>query len=170
MKALNFFYLLKKLVSDKISVYFAWVGVGMILSGGLYTVVSVSLRYTIGKPVRGDIEVPALMLPAAVALFYILTNAQRKHIRTTVLVRHFPVPYQTLAEGVSFFIGSFLTAIVAWQIMLHALDFWERGIVTIVLRVPEAPFEFFFVFAMILFSLHLLLEGTNLVKMFIEQR
>lgn len=170
MKRLDLFRLGRNLINDKISVYLSWVGLGMILFGGIFTIVSVGLRYTIGTPLRGDIEIPAVMLPVAVAFFYTLANVQKRHIRATILVRHLSARRQTLLEGFYSLVGALLYAIVASQAVVHALGGVRIKLVTDIIHLPVPPFEFVFAFTMTLFSLHLLLEGISLVKRFVEQR
>ena len=170
MKKLDLLRRGRNLLNGKISVYMAWGGLGLILFGMIYTVLSVGLRYTIGQPIPGDIEIPAVLLPVAVALFYTLANVQKRHIRATILVRRFSARSQTLLESIYSFIGAFLFAIVTWQAVVHGLGSLRRGWVTQVVHAPIAPFEFLFAVAMTIFCLHLLIEGIFLAKQFAEQR
>jgi len=170
MKKLDLFRLSRNLINDKISIYIGWVGLGMILFGAMFTVVSVGLRYTIGVPLPGDVEIPAIMLPVAVAFFYILANVQKRHIRATILVRHLAARRQTLLESFYSFVGALLYAILASQAVVHALGAVSINLVTDILRLPVPPFEFVFAFTMALFSFHLLLEGISLLKVFVKQR
>ena len=170
MKKLDLFRRGRNLLNDKISVYLAWAGLGMILFGAIFTVVSVSLRYTIGIPLYGDIEIPALLLPVAVAFFYTLANVQRRHIRATLIVRHLSARRQTLLESFYSFIGALLLAIVTWQAVVHGLGSLSHGYVTQVVKAPIAPFEFLFAFALAIFTLHFLIEGISLLKVFVKQR
>lgn len=170
MRRLDLFRLGRNLLNDKISIYLAWVGLGMILFGATFTVISVGLRYTIGVPLPGDVEIVAIMLPVAVALFYTFANVQKRHVRATILVRHLSTRRQTLLESFYSFVGALLYAIVAWQAVVHALGGVRIKLVTDVVHLPVPPFEFLFAFTLALFSFHLLLEGISLVKVFVEQR
>ena len=154
--------------TEKVALYFSSAGTICLLFMMTFIVLSVMSRAIIGKPILGDVEITSLLLPIVGSLFYIYTNIHKRHVRATLLVRHFSPRCQRLLDGLFSFVAGGLFGMLTWRVAIYGLESLRSGAVTDVVRWPTAPFHFMFTLIMGVFCLHMFIQGISFI--FIKQQ
>jgi TRAP-type C4-dicarboxylate transport system permease small subunit len=100
-------------------------------------------RYVLNSPITGTGELSQVLMACVVALGWACAQADRAHIRVSIVVDSL-VPRR--ARPVVNFLGDLLFAVysglIAWRVLPVAIDWWEAGRVTGLIRFPLAIPQF----------------------------
>lgn len=105
----------------------------------LVTAIDVFGRYLLSAPLPGAFEITEIMLAMIVFIGMPLVCLNEENITVTLITdRLRPRPRELHAVIVSVFCSGVLL-IVAWRLLMHALQLASYGDVTMFLRVPKGP-------------------------------
>ncbi len=116
--------------------------VGKCLLGGivLITVVDIALRYVFNRPLAYTVELVELALALIVFFGIVGCTAQRSHININILLTRFPKRGQAGINGFFYFLSAGLFGLMAWRCVIYAIQLWDIGQVSMMLKLPYFPF------------------------------
>jgi len=125
-----------------ISTWLGYVSIAALLVMMVMITVSVVLRKTVDRPIRGDVELSELLMVAIVMMGLAYTQIKGGHVSVGMLVERF----SPRAQGVIDIFGAVVTigiiSLVVWQSFSRALSSLTEGEVTMVLTFPTFWFRF----------------------------
>lgn len=102
----------------------------------LITVVDVSARYFLNRPIYGSGEMVQYLLAVAVFAGLFIVNQEKGHVSVTLLeglfLKYIPKTYAFLFHAVTVLGLLGINGILAWQLA----DYWAYPEVSVVLRIP----------------------------------
>ena len=120
-------------------------------------------RYLFSMPVKGAMEIDEMMMTIIVFLSLAYCTVMKRHIIVEVVLYRLPVSVQIILSSVSSLAGAVIIAIIARQTFLNGWDelFSPTGTITMMLRIPAAPFLFVAFIGFVLMFLELLIEAIH---------
>ncbi len=135
----------------------AWIAYVALSAIVVTTFVDVIGRYFLNKPIRGSYELVLLFMTVfgGFAMMYCAVN--RGHIAIDLITGRFPRRVWTAMQSVISFLGFGVWAVLSGQVALRAVQAGSKE-TTDLLRITTAPFRWVLAFAVLLFSLVLLVQ------------
>ena len=120
------------------------VSIAMIVLVGmmLITVVDVSGRYLLNKPIVGSTEITEVMMVSLSFLALVWCTMKKVHIRLDLLTDYIPPATRTINDTIFFVLGMVLFSFISWQNFLMAKANYIAGYSSWVLHIPNYPFYF----------------------------
>lgn len=133
--------------------------VAMVILGAmmLLTVVDVSGRYLLNRPIVGSTEVTQVMMVTLAFFAIVWCTKTKSHIKLDLLTEYIPPAAQIISDIIFYLLGLGLFSFTAWQNFLMARDNWLAGYTSWVLNIPNYPFYFLVAIACGMVALVLLL-------------
>jgi TRAP-type transport system small permease protein len=108
----------------------------------LLTIADICGRLIFNRPITGSVELTEYML-AIVCFFAIAWAALRKrHIEVDLLMSRFPVRIQAVVEVVTTVLSLVISIIMAWQLIMEAIDLQQLDVISTFLGIPKYPFYY----------------------------
>ncbi len=133
-----------------------YAGKGWILTMMFLTTADVALRWFLGKPIPGTLEVSEYMLVVFAVLCLAFVHESGSNVRVTVFETLFPRWFQALAAVVSNLLALSIIALLTWQAWNMGIDEMRFRTVSDSLKIPVYPFKFLLAFGAALLCLQLL--------------
>ena len=120
-------------------------------------------RYIFSMPVKGAMEIDEMMMTVIVFLSLAYCTLEKRHIIVELVLYRLPMRAQTILSIVSSLAGAVIIAIIARQTFLNGWDEFmsTTGTITMILRIPAAPFLFVAFIGFVLMFLELLIEAVH---------
>jgi TRAP-type C4-dicarboxylate transport system permease small subunit len=123
---------------------FEWLCKGLALVAGLIlvamsliTVVSVLGRYFFGSPIMGDSEIVQMLTGVVVALSFPYCHLRYGNVIVDVFTAHASPRFKASLDIVGSLLLALLALLLAWQTSLGAVDAYNYGNETMMLRMKE---------------------------------
>lgn len=144
------------------------VGSGMLMAMVLLMAVNVILRYVLGRPIKGAVELEEFMMVIVVFLGLAYTAVQKNHVRIDFIVSRFSQPAQAVINCITSLLALGLCSFMVWRCAVWAYNNWVHNTISILLHIPIYLFAYLAALGcalllLVLFSefLHLLSEVLN---------
>jgi TRAP-type C4-dicarboxylate transport system permease small subunit len=124
----------------------------------------VVMRYVLRLPFLGAYEMTELAMALIVFLALPYCAATGGHVAVDVLGPLLERPGMRWANAALHLAGAALTAVMAWQSVIYALDSNSRGEATNMLRIDLFPFQLLTAASMALFSAVLLMQAWKTLR------
>ena len=151
---------MKKLtvISQKLSLVIAFVGLLGIVVMMFYTVIDVFARLVLGKAMTGVIEVMSLLFCATLYSGFAYTQTRHDHIHVTMFVSRIPGKGRFATWGITSLIALAISVTVTIASFIQTGIVREQGLYSQLLWIPLYPFYLFGAVCMGIYSLCLLLD------------
>jgi tripartite ATP-independent transporter DctM subunit len=134
------------------------IGTSILLLMVLLMGVNVFLRYFVGKPVVGTLELEEFMLVILVFFGIAYTAVQKRHVKVDLVLSRLPHSVRPVINSITSLISLGLCSLMVWRVVVYALAKWEQGAQSITLGVPFSPFIFLAAFGGALLAVALMAE------------
>lgn len=122
--------------TDKLNTIMKYLCVILLFCMMLLGTVDVLGRYLFNSPVSGTYEIFGMLLPALVLLGLAYAQAERAHIRITLLISRLPSMVQRVLGIITTIIMMFMTVLIGWHGMELSLRFKEMGKLIDTIQIP----------------------------------
>jgi TRAP-type C4-dicarboxylate transport system permease small subunit len=116
------------------------VAVAALAALAVVTVLDVSGRYFLNKPLLGAIEMSEFLMVFLSFGALALAELRNSHITVDFFVTALPSRARALLDALAALLGILFWAFVAWRAAVHARRIWEAGEVSANLTLPTWPF------------------------------
>jgi len=116
------------------------VAVAALAALGAVTVIDVSGRYLLNKPLLGAVEMSEFLMVILSFGGLALAELRGGHINVDFFVRALPGRLGALLEAAGALLGILFWGVVSWRATLHVLRLREAGEVSANLAIPTWPF------------------------------
>lgn len=134
------------------------IGTAILLAMVLLMGVNVILRYLLGRPIKGSVELEEFMLVVLVFLGISYTALKKGHVRIDFLISRFPQKAQAAVNTITSLLSLALCSLIVWRSAIWAQHNLSHNIRSVVLHMPFFPFMYIVVFGSALLCLVLLGE------------
>ena len=117
-----------------------WVAASAIVAVMLIVCVNVLGRDLFGTPLKGTVDMVSLLGAFVIAGAIAYTQVLKGHIRITLFIDLLPRPIRVILACLMDFVGMVLFGIISWQSILFVKGTHEIGELSVVLKIPIAPF------------------------------
>lgn len=135
----------------------------------LLTCADVVGRY-LGKPIFGSVEIVGFFATLTVALALPYAHAMKSHIGVEILVQKLAPRTQALIELSTNTVALLFFAIVTWRMYVYADTFRKSGEVSMNLELPEHVIIYLTAFCFLFFTLSILEDIVNAIKLLLEKQ
>ncbi len=125
---------------EKATFYLALVGAVCLLAIVAIVTLGVVMRYVLGIPILGVNEFVELTAVALIMASLPFCTARREHVAVDVFERILGRWGRFIGDVVAYCLSGFVMSILAQRAVLKALDAWQWGDATNMLRMPIWPF------------------------------
>lgn len=108
----------------------------VLLAAACVTTASVAGRWLFGMPIRGDLEIVALGMVAAISLFLPWCQLHKGHVIVGVFTDRAPPRLRGLLDASGSFGIALVAGVLAWRMALGGLEMHRFGDQSMVLRIP----------------------------------
>jgi len=112
-------------LASRFNAILAYIAGAVLLLMMLLTVVDVTGRFTLNKPIRGGIEIAQVMMAYVVFFAFAYALIKGAHVRVSLLLERFPLRIRLAMEVLSAVLGVFLFGFLTWGSWRL---FWESWI------------------------------------------
>ena len=105
----------------------------------MVTTIDVFGRYLLSRPLPGAFEITEIMLGMIIFIALPLVCLHEENIAVSLVTERFSSRSREIHAVIVSIICSGVLVLVAWRLMMHALQLASYGDVTIFLRVPKGP-------------------------------
>lgn len=123
---------------------FEWLCKKLAIIGGfilvimsISTVISVIGRYFFDSPIVGDSEIVKMLTGVAVSLCLPYCHMRNGNVIVDVFTAHSPEKFKATLDMIGSFLLSILIVLLAWQTAVGAIDVYNNGNETMMLRLKE---------------------------------
>ncbi len=121
---------------DRFCALLATIGGLLLLLAATVTVISVLGRYFLSSPIRGDIEIVALLMAAAIALFLPYCQLQKGNVIVDVFTERAPLAIRTWLDVLASLTVAAVAAVIAWRMGIGGVELRGANDESMVLRLP----------------------------------
>lgn len=121
---------------DLVATALALAGGALLIAVGLLTTVSIIGRWTIDRPITGDIELVQLGIAVAIALFLPYCQLHRSHLIVDFFTARSSGPLQQRLDRVGSIVAGAVFLLLAWRAGIAVADMRAAGETTMVLAMP----------------------------------
>lgn len=126
----------------RISDWIRWISISFLLIMMLFVTVDVISRYTIGKTIKGDLELQELMMVLIVFLAFPYCTMRKRNIYVELLIERLKGRTKAIVSSFASLVGMAILSVIIWQTALRG---WEgvtgsQHELTLLLNIPLAPF------------------------------
>ncbi len=154
--------LLQKL--DQLTAFLKVLGAICLVGMMALTCADVVGRY-FDRPIFGSVEIVGFLATLTVALALPFTHQEKGHIGVEILVRLFSSKTQAVIELITSLASLALFAIVTWRMALYARTMQESGEVSMNLQFPEAVIIYITAFCFLIFTLMILQDIIQSIRL-----
>lgn len=145
-------------IIDRLTTIALYAGCGWVVVMMLLTVIDVTGRHFLSRPVTGAIEMSQFMLAAFGILGMAYTHASGSNIRVTVLKRTLPSRISAFFDTVTGILSLQIVGAIVWYAGVMGMEDLKSGAATDTLAVPIYPLKFLLAFGAFLMGLTILLD------------
>lgn len=127
----------------------------------LFITVDVVLRYVFKSPILGSYEIVERVLSITVFSSLAYTQQQKGHLHVTLFLRMMPHKAAFVVFGFFLLLSSIGSAVISYCAYLGAMTATAKGYITVILRIPMAPFYWIQLVMMAVFSLVLFMDAVK---------
>jgi len=146
-----------------VSSWVSYVGMATVIIMMLMVVVDVALRFFIGKPILGSVELASYMLSIIAFTAIPLVESEEMHVSIPLVFDRFPQKVRLWINSLVNLIGLGLLILLSWSSFLLAFEHLRRGKVTQVLHIPLYPFVFIAAVCVTLYGVILIVNSLTYI-------
>ncbi len=144
-------------VTNKLSLWFSWIGGIMLLSLTGIACANMLMR-PMGAPITGAYELIGFFGALVVAMPLGYAQISRSHISVDILTMRYSKRAKRITNGISSIICTIFFVLVAWQSAKYATTIWKRGETSETLRIIYYPFVYVVALCSLLLAFVLLID------------
>lgn len=122
-------------------------------------------RYMLALPLPGAVELINYLMVCVGSLGFAYCAAQNGHIRIEMIIERLPLKVQRVVKFITSFLSFGIVLLMTLKIFEHAIEIFQAGAVSGVLKIPQFPFLFILFFAYLLFAAELLKQVLQSAKL-----
>ena len=143
----------------------SYVGVIVLASMMMLTVIDVFMRFALNLPILGSSEIIEFMMLTLAFLVISYTTLERGHVRVDLVISRFSSRTRVILDIFSYIFCLALYIPMTWRYIPETMENWRMGETSVVLEITAIPFYFVVIVGCGLLCLVLL---VHLVKRFAE--
>ncbi len=127
-------------IVNAISKWLNWIAAAALMAVMFVVVINVVGRGLFEAPLKGTVDMVKLLGALVLGWAIAYTQVRKGNITIELLVSRFPEKAQSIIGILVYLVSTALFAIITWQTFLFAVNTFEVGELSEVIRVPEGPF------------------------------
>ena len=139
---------------------------GMVFLNFLMIVITVDviLRVTINRPIRGSNEMAEFIMLMVVFLGIAYTQYLKANISVSIIFDRFPQKLQDALMVLIYLTMLFTAGLILWRAIAYNIYLFDLNRVSLILKLPVAPFQAVMIAGFLLLCLVLILDVINAVR------
>ena len=140
--------------------------IGMVFLNFLMLVITadVILRVTINRPIRGSNEMAEFIMLMIVFLSVAYTQLQKSNIAVGILFDKFPAKMKVVVDTFVYLVCLGVAGLILWRAFAYNAYLSEIGRVSLILKIPVAPFQVVMIVGFMMLCLVLVFDFINSVR------
>ncbi|OGP64478.1 MAG: hypothetical protein A2169_15400 [Deltaproteobacteria bacterium RBG_13_47_9] len=135
----------------------------------LLTVIDVSLRYVLNRPLKGAFELSTFMMTILFSFGLAYTQASKGHVAVDLFISQLPKKAQTIIGSITCFLSLILFSLATWRCFVNAKNLYIKHEVSGDLLLPTAPFVFLTGLGLLLFCCALLMDLVDYLSRLVRK-
>ena len=140
------------------------------LAGMMFTVMTdLVLRYLFKSPLIGAYELVEFMMACVVPVGVAYCAMEHEHVSVDIVFEKLPQKMQTILSAFTHLVAVSLSMLIAWQAILFVKETYESHFSSMVLHIPQYPFNAMIALGLIVLFIVLLFDFIHILRIVVRK-